>query len=515
MKLLAETEWLFSPFKMAFLILWFYLCMYLIKRFEFSSLISGRLKAWMNILMLFAAPFVLFLAFTYAVCKKVEQTGITIVEAMVSTFGHAVKAIKYTKITGARGSSSIILLDPSGKSINEVYGGQSGKNSDARQTVAVAERLISDAVELLASDILINPAEDFEYDIRFRVDGVLRPYKRIGAQACAAVVNSIKAISGMDIAERRRPQDGAFVAKVPDGTISFRVASAGVLHGEKLSIRILNQKLAPQTLPEIGMDEQACQIVRNVLAKESGMILLCGPTGSGKSTTLYAMLREIDFYTRNVITIEDPIEYVLAGASQIEVNPKADITFAKSLRSVLRQDPDIICVGEIRDDETASIALKAAQTGHLVIATLHSSSNTASLVRLLDLKISPLLMASGLDLVISQRLVRKLCDNCKTIAALSESQIKAFQQKNIDPETICAPVGCSKCNDSGYKGRIGVFDVMIIDNEAKNKISMGKITVANSTKDDEQMKSNLQKQAMKHAVAGITSLDEVKKVTAN
>ena len=273
MKLLAETEWLFSPFKMAFLILWFYLCMYLIKRFEFSSLISGRLKAWMNILMLFAAPFVLFLAFTYAVCKKVEQTGITIVEAMVSTFGHAVKAIKYTKITGARGSSSIILLDPSGKSINEVYGGQSGKNSDARQTVAVAERLISDAVELLASDILINPAEDFEYDIRFRVDGVLRPYKRIGAQACAAVVNSIKAISGMDIAERRRPQDGAFVAKVPDGTISFRVASAGVLHGEKLSIRILNQKLAPQTLPEIGMDEQACQIVRNVLAKESGMIL--------------------------------------------------------------------------------------------------------------------------------------------------------------------------------------------------------------------------------------------------
>jgi type II secretory ATPase GspE/PulE/Tfp pilus assembly ATPase PilB-like protein len=487
--------------------------MYLVQRFEFNPLISARLKPATNILMLFAAPVVLFLAFTYEVFKKVEETGISIAEAIVSTFGHAIKTIKRTALGGARGSSSIILLDPSGKSINEVYGSQS-KDDTAKKTVAVAERLIGDAVDALASDILINPAEDFEYDIRFRVDGVLSPYKKIDSNMCGALVNSIKAISGMDISEKRRPQDGAFVAKVPDGTVSFRVASAGIMHGEKLSIRILNQKLAPQTLPDIGMDERTSRIAREVLNRESGMILICGPTGSGKSTTLYAMLREIDFYTRNVITIEDPVEYVLTGASQIEVNPKADITFAKSLRSILRQDPDIICVGEIRDEETASISLKASQTGHLVLATLHSSSNNASLVRLMDLGISPLLMASGLDLIISQRLVRKLCDNCKKVAHLNAQQKESFQQKNIDPRSIYEPVGCGKCSDTGYKGRIAVFDIMVIDNEMKNRISEGKITVASNSKDDQQMKTNLQKQAMKLAVAGITSLDEVKKVVS-
>jgi type II secretory ATPase GspE/PulE/Tfp pilus assembly ATPase PilB-like protein len=511
--MLVATELLFSPYKVAFLIFWFYLCMYLLQRFEFSTLISPRLKPWTNVLMLFAAPFVLLLVLTHAVFKKVELTGISIADAFTATFGHAIKTFKYTKLGGARGSSSIILLDPSGRSIHEIYGGQS-KDDNAKQVVAVAERLIGEAVDLLASDILINPAENFEYDVRFRIDGALRPYKKMDSDICGAVVNSIKAISGMDIAEKRRPQDGAFVAKVPDGTVSFRVASAGILHGEKLSIRILNQKLAPQTLPEIGMDERTCQIVRDILSKDSGMILFCGPTGSGKSTSLYAMLREIDFYTRNVITIEDPVEYVLTGASQIEVNPKADITFAKSLRSVLRQDPDVICVGEIRDEETASIALKASQTGHMVLATLHSSSNSASLVRLLDLGISPLLMASGLNLVISQRLVRKLCENCKSIAKLSEARVKAFEQKNIDLDTIYDPVGCSKCSETGFKGRIGVFDVMVIDNEVKRKISEGKITVASSAKDDEHMKNNLHKQAMRLVIAGITSLDEIKKISS-
>jgi len=513
LKLLAVTGLLFNPFKIVFLIFWFYLCMFIVQRFEFSTLIGTRWKAWTNLLMLVAAPVVLFLAFAYTVFKKVEATGASIAEAAATTFGHAIKTIQRTAIGGARGSSSIILLDPSGKSINEIYGGQS-KDSNAKKTIAVAERLIGDAVELLASDILINPTEDFQYDIRFRVDGILSPYKKIDSNICGALVNSIKAISGMDIAEKRRPQDGAFVAKVPDGTVSFRVASAGIMHGEKLSIRILNQKLAPQTLPEVGMDENTCKIVRNILNRESGMILICGPTGSGKSTTLYAMLREIDFYTKNVITIEDPVEYVLTGASQIEVNPKADITFAKSLRSILRQDPDVICVGEIRDEETAAISLKASQTGHMVIATLHSSSNSASLVRLLDLGISPLLMASGLNLVISQRLIRKLCNNCKTIARLSEAQINAFQQKNIDPSGIYAPLGCGKCSDTGYKGRIAVFDIMVIDNEVKNRISEGKITIAGSAKNDDQMKSNLQKQAMNLAFAGITSLDEVKKITS-
>jgi type II secretory ATPase GspE/PulE/Tfp pilus assembly ATPase PilB-like protein len=504
---------LFSPIKLGFLIVWVYTCMYMVQRFEFSPLINNRFKPWINLLMLVAAPFVLIFLLLLEVFKKIQETGSPIMEVFVSTLGSAVQSIKYNKLGGARGGSSIILLDPSGRNINEIYGGQSD-NDDTKQTVAAAERLIGDAVDLLASDILINPIEGFNYEVRFRVDGGLRPYKKLNSDIYGAVVNSIKAISGMDIAEKRRPQDGAFVAKVSHGTVSFRVASAGVLHGEKLSIRVLNQKLAPQTLPEIGMDERACLAVRNVMGKESGMIIICGPTGSGKSTTLYAMLREIDFYQRNVITIEDPVEYVLQGAGQIEVNPKADITFAKALRSILRQDPDVICVGEIRDEETASIALKAAQTGHMVLATLHSSSNNASLVRLLDLGISPLLMASGLDLLISQRLIRRLCDSCKRPAQLSELQRKAFEKKHIDVSKIYEAAGCSKCNNSGYKGRIGVYDIMPIDGALKNRISTGNISVISNDSDDEQMKTNLHRQAMKHVISGITSIDEAKKVTS-
>ncbi|MEN6386489.1 MAG: GspE/PulE family protein [Phycisphaerales bacterium] len=505
---------LFSPTKLGFLVVWFYTCMYLVQRFEFSPLINNRYKPFTNILMLIAAPFVLAVLLLIAVLQKIQETGSPIMEAFVSTIGNAVQSIKYTKLTGARGGSSIILLDPSGRDINEIYGGQSD-NDETKQTVAAAEKLIGDAVEMLASDILINPIEGFNYDVRFRIDGGLRPYKKVGPEMYGAVVNSIKAISGMDIAEKRRPQDGAFVAKVSHGTVSFRVASAGVLHGEKLSIRVLNQKLAPQTLPQIGMDERACQFVRNTMNKESGMIIICGPTGSGKSTTLYAMLREINFDTRNVITIEDPVEYVLQGAGQIEVNPKADITFAKALRSILRQDPDIICVGEIRDEETASIALKAAQTGHMVFATLHSSSNNASLVRLLDLGISPLLMASGLDLLISQRLIRKLCDNCKTPANLNDKQRQAFEKKHIDISKIYEPAGCPKCNNTGYKGRIGVFDIMPIDGAMKNRISTGNLTVLSNESDDQQMKTNLHRQALRHVIAGLTSIDEAKKVTSS
>ncbi|MCE5341359.1 MAG: GspE/PulE family protein [Planctomycetaceae bacterium] len=504
---------LFSPIKLGLLVVWVYGCMYLVQRFEFSPLIGNRFKGWINLLMLVAAPFVLLVLLLLEVLKKIQETGISFAEAIKSALGSAVQSIKYTKLGGARGSSSIILLDPSGKNINEVYGGQG--NDDTKQTVASTEKLIGDAVELLASDILINPIEGFNYDVRFRIDGIMQPYTKLSPEIYGAVVNSIKAISSMDISEKRRPQDGAFVAKIPNGTVSFRVASAGVLHGEKLSIRILNQNLAPKTLPEIGMDERACQAVRHVMSKDTGMIIMCGPTGSGKSTTLYAMLREIDFYAKNVITIEDPVEYVLPGAGQIEVNPKADITFAKALRSILRQDPDVICVGEIRDDETASIALKAAQTGHLVIATLHSNSNSASLVRLLDLGISPLLMASGLDLLVSQRLIRKLCDNCKRPANMSEAQRAAFQKKNIDTSRIYEAAGCSKCHNTGYKGRIGVFDVMLIDAAIKNKISTGDIAIITAEHSDEKMKATLNRQALRHVIAGVTSLEEAKKVTSN
>jgi type II secretory ATPase GspE/PulE/Tfp pilus assembly ATPase PilB-like protein len=225
------------------------------------------------------------------------------------------------------------------------------------------------------------------------------------------------------------------------------------------------------------------------------------------------MLNKIDLFTRNVITVEDPIEYVLPNASQIEVNPKADITFAKSLRSILRQDPDVICVGEIRDEETAAIALRASQTGHLVLATIHSDSNASALVRLLDLNVTPLLLSSGLDVLVSQRLVRRLCNNCKVPAELSQNQIRDLRKKGINYKNIFQAEGCDQCHETGYRGRIAVFDILILDNELKADIATNKLSVTHLRKEgDKKGRSNLRKQGLRAVVSGITSLEELKRV---
>jgi len=243
------------------------------------------------------------------------------------------------------------------------------------------------------------------------------------------------------------------------------------------------------------------------------MILMCGPTGSGKTTSLYAMLNEIDLYTRNVITVEDPIECVLPHASQIEVNPKAGITFAKSLRSILRQDPDVISVGEIRDEETAEIALRASQTGHLVLATIHSYSNESAMVRLLDLGVTEVLLSSGLDLVISQRLLRRLCSDCKKPAQLTKNQIADFRRKKIDYKHLFRAEGCELCHGTGYRGRTAIFDILVVDNELKASIVSSDSWITELRKaGDEQGKSNLRKQGLKMVLSGVTSLEELKRV---
>jgi type II secretory ATPase GspE/PulE/Tfp pilus assembly ATPase PilB-like protein len=317
----------------------------------------------------------------------------------------------------------------------------------------------------------------------------------------------------MDISEKRRPQDGAFVAKTADRTVSFRVASAGAVNGEKLSVRVLSQNAGMFTLTNVGLSGKQRAIIENAISKPSGTILMCGPTGSGKTTTLYAMLNEIDFFTRNVITVEDPIECVLPNTSQIEINPKADITFAKSLRSILRQDPDVICVGEIRDEETAAIALRASQTGHLVLATIHSDTNASALIRLLDLGVSPLLLSSGLSLIATQRLLRRLCSKCKIPAELSQSQIHNFAKKGINYKNIFQADGCKKCRQTGYYGRIAVFDFLVLDDKLKAQIADNKLPVDQLRQEgDKRGKSNLWKQGLKTAVSGMTSFEEIKRV---
>ncbi|MHC4626136.1 MAG: GspE/PulE family protein, partial [Planctomycetota bacterium] len=266
-------------------------------------------------------------------------------------------------------------------------------------------------------------------------------------------------------------------------------------------------------LAEAGFTEDQCSVIQRTVMRPSGMVLMCGPTGSGKTTTMYAMLNEIDLFTRNVITVEDPIEAELPDASQIEINPKADITFAKTLRSVLRQDPDVICVGEIRDDETAQIALRASQTGHLVLATIHCDSNTAALIRLMDLGVSPLLLSSGLSLLVSQRLLRLLCEHCKMPAQLSKNMITEFRRKGIDHENMFDAAGCDHCDGTGYSGRTAICDIMAVTDELRADIADGKALVGDLRgKGKRKDRAKLRKEAMRKVTAGLTSLQELKRV---
>jgi type II secretory ATPase GspE/PulE/Tfp pilus assembly ATPase PilB-like protein len=422
-----------------------------------------------------------------------------------------------------RGDLDVKLLDSSGRSIDEIYTHRDKAQPKSR-ILDLNAWVVAQALERNASDILIDPVDESAYTIRLRIDGVLRTITTLNAETCTALINSFKAVARMDIAEKRRPQDGAFVAKWgDDATTSFRVASAGVLSGEKLAMRALNQGAARLTLADLQISKKHLLAIENAIVRPSGMVLICGPTGSGKTTTMYAMLNKVDRFTRNVITVEDPIEAVLPQISQIEVNPKADITFAKTLRSILRQDPDVICVGEIRDEETAEIALRASQTGHLVLATIHCDSNAAALIRLLDLGVSPLLLSSGLSLLVSQRLMRRLCEHCKKPAKLSKALIHELKEHHIDYGHMFAARGCKRCDGTGYLGRMAICDTLAVSDEERASIARSNVAradIADSetlvaelrTKGRKRDRTNLRKEGLKKVALGLTSLEELKRV---
>lgn len=501
----------FNPIRFVLFIGWVYLCLYFVQRIQFSSLVPKHLKSIANIAALFLGPIVLFVLLITDSIKKSFEGRRNIFEVIKEHLLNVSAGIGSLH-PDSKDKAMLRLVDSSGRSLTEIYGHGKGKREDSH-ILDLTEQIVADALIEQASDILIDPKNELIYTVRFRVDGVLRTVKELDPAICQAVINSIKAVANMDIAERRRPQDGAFLAKTAEGTVFFRVASAGAVSGEKLSIRVLNQNAGMFTLESIGLSDKQRAIIESMVAKPTGMVLMCGPTGSGKTTTLYAMLNRIDLLTRNVITVEDPIEYVLPNASQIEVNPKADITFAKSLRSILRQDPDVICVGEIRDEETAAIALRASQTGHLVLGTIHSDSNASALVRLLDLSVTPLLLSSGLDILISQRLVRRLCNNCKVPAKLSQNQLHDFHKKGINYKNIFQAKGCDKCHGTGYRGRIAIFDILVLGDELKADIANNRLSVTQLKKEgDKKGRSNLRKQGLKAVVSGITSLEELKRV---
>ena len=502
----------FNPIKLVLLVAWVYLCLYFVQRVQFSPLVPAKYKSATYVFTLFAGPVVFLSLLIVDTVRKSSATEGSIFETIKQQVKDVIANIRYRRFEPEQDDSKIRLLDSSGTELKQIYGHGDGKKQD-RHILDLTEQIVANALDERASDILIDPKDDSTYTIRLRIDGVLRVAKQLDADTCKAVVNSIKAVSGMDISERRRPQDGAFIARKAGTTASFRVASAGVVSGEKLSVRVLNTDAGTSTLADLQLTKKQLSIIGNAISKPSGMVLICGPTGSGKTTTMYAMLNQIDRFTRNVITVEDPVEAVLHEASQIEINPKADITFAKTLRSILRQDPDVICVGEIRDEETAEIALRASQTGHLVLATIHCDSNATALVRLLDLHVSPLLLSSGLSLLVSQRLVRRLCRHCRKPAKLSESLIHELQKTGIDHTHIFKPVGCNRCRKTGYFGRTAICDLMLVTDELKANIVDNKALAAELRTEGKRKDTfNLRKEGLRKVASGITSLEELKRV---
>jgi len=512
----ASSLLVFSPIKIFFLIVWVYFCMYTVHRVEASPLISREHKAVASVFSFVIGPLLFFVLIVADMAIKLQEGQIDFNDILKYIFGSDFRGRRTLGGGRTRAEDYIELLDASGKSFAEVYGSQRKDEKLTTEIVDMTKSIILEAIRQEASDILIDPKSDDIYSVRYRVDGFLRTVNQIKADKCNAVVNSIKALSAMDIAEKRRPQDGSFMARIPQGNVHFRVASSGVLGGEKLSLRVLNQAAGILPLDRIGFSKENFRLISDIISQPSGMVLVCGPTGSGKTTSLYAMLGAIDFYTRNVVTVEDPIEYMLDCASQIEVNVKANITFANALRSILRQDPDVICVGEVRDAETAGMALQASQTGHLVLATLHSSSNLAALVRLIDLGIKPLLLSSALSVIISQRLVRRLCDQCKTNAELTPEHARSIERKGINPEAVMEAVGCKSCYNTGYRGRTAILDILFLGEEIKGSLAEKELSLGELKKQGDSVGvSNLRKEGLKKVAAGITTLEEVKRVTSN
>lgn len=338
-------------------------------------------------------------------------------------------------------------------------------------SVRLVDSIIREAIPFRASDIHIEPFEKL-IRVRYRIDGDLQQRADIPIESYGAVCARLKIMSGMNIAERRKPQDGRIEMTIGNREYDFRVSCLPTIHGEKFVIRILDKSSFNFSRTELGFTEQENKIVDKILARPHGIILLTGPTGSGKSTTLYAFLREVNNPTVNIVTVEDPVEYTMTGINQTQVNVKANMTFAAALRSILRQDPDIIMLGEIRDEETATIAIRSAITGHLVFSTLHTNDAPGAVIRLEDMGIPDYLVSDALVGVIAQRLVKRLCPACKKRGKTNSKEMEIL---NIgEPISIFRPQGCQFCNNTGYKGRVAVHEIMHVTEELKTLITQEK-----------------------------------------
>ncbi len=380
---------------------------------------------------------------------------------------------------------------------------------DGAPIIRLINAMLGEAIKEGASDIHIETFENCLV-IRFRIDGVLREILRPQRKLAAVLVSRIKVMAKLDIAEKRVPQDGRISLRLGGRAVDVRVSTLPSRHGERIVLRLLDRSSVQLDLSSLGMTESICSDISDLLKKPHGILLVTGPTGSGKSTTLYAGISSINSIDRNIMTVEDPVEYDLEGVGQTQVNPKVDMTFARGLRAILRQDPDVVMIGEIRDLETAEIAVQASLTGHLVLSTLHTNTAVGAVTRMRDMGIEPFLLASSLLGVLAQRLVRTLCPDCRTVRQPIESEIGLMGLK--DGETLWQATGCSECNHTGYRGRTGIHELFMVNDGIRRLIHDGAGEQAIEAAARQQCAS-IQYDGFRKVRAGITSLEEVLRVT--
>jgi general secretion pathway protein E len=381
---------------------------------------------------------------------------------------------------------------------------------DDAPVIRLINAILSQAVRDKASDIHLEPFED-RVAVRFRIDGVLTEVLSPKPELAPILVSRLKVMARLDIAEKRLPQDGRITVKLAGHAVDIRVSTIPSAHGERVVLRLLDQAAGQLSLPQLAMPPQVHEGFQRALRKPHGIILVTGPTGSGKTTTLYAGLSHINDRSRNILTIEDPVEYLLPGIGQTQVNNKVDMTFARGLRAILRQDPDVVMVGEIRDSETASIAVQASLTGHLVLSTLHTNTAIGAITRLQDMGVEPFLLSSSIEVVMAQRLVRVLCADCKQAYSPTPAEQARFA---IPAHTrLYHPGGCGKCNHSGYRGRSAIYELIEIDDTLRQLIheSAGEQVMLKHAR---KKSASIDQDGRARVLAGQTSIEEVLRVTA-
>lgn len=437
--------------------------------------------------------------------------------------GKVVKPVISTKASILNAIERYYGKNSAESAVKEFTSQQSTKNEDIiddnilsgvnrSPVVRLVNSIIRQAIRLRASDIHIEPFEKY-VRIRFRIDGELQEIMKPSKTAHSAIITRIKIMGNMDIAEKRVPQDGRIEIKLDGIEVDLRISVIPTVYGEKVVIRLLDRSSFLKSKQQLGFTDENLEKFDNILKNPNGIVLVTGPTGSGKSTTLYTALNQLNNINKNIITVEEPVEYKLEGINQVQVNIKTGLTFAKGLRSILRQDPDIVMLGEIRDAETASIAVRAAITGHLVLSTMHTNDAPSTVTRLRDMGIEPYIISSSVIAVIAQRLVRKICDECKTEYDITDN--KLLDSKRYEHLKTYKGIGCNYCNNTGYKGRIAIHEIMPITSEIRTLINeKASIPEIREVALNEGMKT-LRDNCVELVEKGITTVEELNRVLYN